>query len=210
MPHSIALWVGASAAGWAVYRRSGDGHYRYVSPDGTVHTSRSAVGETVKKSRPRCNTETKATAPVCVEVQMQDEGLVGSKYAATLLRWRGAAWRSEAFVEYDEFEADDDSLDDGATPEAKGTLSPRKLREWVPASAIASPPSPPVAGWLRRLHVGNEVEAFHEGGWWSVRIISRRAASVRLGEEPQFVVEAVGYGIQRTVGAANLRPCAVH
>ena len=204
------LWVGASAAGWAVYRRSGDGHYRYVSPDGTVHTSRSAVGETVKKSRPRCNTETKATAPVCVEVQMQDEGLVGSKYAATLLRWRGAAWRSEAFVEYDEFEADDDSLDDGATPEAKGTLSPRKLREWVPASAIASPPSPPVAGWLRRLHVGNEVEAFHEGGWWSVRIISRRAASVRLGEEPQFVVEAVGYGIQRTVGAANLRPCAVH
>jgi hypothetical protein len=207
------LWVGASATGWTVYRRSGDGHYRYVSPEGTVHTSRSAVGETVQKSRPRCSTETKAPAPVCVEVQMQDEGLVGSKYAATLLRWRGAAWRSEAFVEYEEFEAADDSLDDmddGATPEAKGTLSPRKLREWVPASAIASPPSPPVAGWLRRLHVGNEVEAFHEGGWWSVRIISRRAASVRLGEEPQFVVEAVGYGIQRTVSAANLRPCAVH
>ena len=207
------LWVGASATGWTVYRRSGDGHYRYVSPEGTVHTSRSAVGETVKKSRPRCSTETKAPAPVCVEVQMQDEGLVGSKYAATLLRWRGAAWRSEAFVEYEEFEAADDSLDDmddGATPEAKGTLSPRKLREWVPASAIASPPSPPVAGWLRRLHVGNEVDAFHEGGWWAVRIISRRAASVRLGEEPQFVVEAVGYGIQRTVSAANLRPCAVH
>ena len=34
------LWVGASAAGWTVYRRSGDGHYRYVSPDGAVYTQR--------------------------------------------------------------------------------------------------------------------------------------------------------------------------
>jgi hypothetical protein len=197
---------------------------------GGHYDSRNSDGADGKRAAPGANDDASGTAValeacrlLCAETfpstivfcafDGEEQGLVGSKYAATLLRWRGAAWRSEAFVEYEEFEAADDSLDDmddGATPEAKGTLSPRKLREWVPASAIASPPSPPVAGWLRRLHVGNEVEAFHEGGWWSVRIISRRAASVRLGEEPQFVVEAVGYGIQRTVSAANLRPCAVH
>ena len=26
------LWVGAATAGWHIYRTSGDGHYRYLSP----------------------------------------------------------------------------------------------------------------------------------------------------------------------------------
>jgi hypothetical protein len=60
------LWVGASAAGWTVYRRSGDGHYRYVSPDGAVYTQRPEEPALSSRASPSKRQKVGATSPAAV------------------------------------------------------------------------------------------------------------------------------------------------
>ena len=60
------LWVGASAAGWTVYRRSGDGHYRYVSPDGAVYTQRPEEPTLSSRASPSKRQKMAATSPAAV------------------------------------------------------------------------------------------------------------------------------------------------
>ena len=86
---------------------------------------------------------------------------------------------------------------------------PVQLREWVPFASLVPPPPPPLPGWHRRLRMGDEVEALHEGGWWHVVLKHRVPGNVRLGEPPAFIVEAVGYGVTREVRLDDLRPFGV-
>ena len=67
----------------------------------------------------------------------------------------------------------------------------------------------PCASQYRRLHKGDELEVQHEGGWWKVAYVRKQAGNVRLGQPPTFVVEAVGYGITRSVGLESLRPLPI-
>ena len=48
----------------------------------------------------------------------------------------------------------------------------------------------------------------YDGGWWDVIFRRRLPGNARLGEQTRFVVEAVGYGVERTVEASLLRPRA--
>ena len=137
-----------------------------------------------------------ALAGVRVEVVLHDEGLEGSRFSADVLELRGKGKKREAHVQYH-------ALFDEPEGSEGGEML---LREWVSASELEPPPPPPPSSWYRNLKAGDEAEAQHEGGWWQVTVRARVPGNVRLKEPPQFVVEASGYGVTRTVAVADLRP----
>jgi hypothetical protein len=135
-----------------------------------------------------------------VDVVQYEEGLIGSRFAADVLEVRGKGKKREARVQYHALF--DDAAEGGAN---SGDVL---LREWVRASALAPPPALPPVNWHCNLKQGDEVEAFHEGGWWKVVVQSRVQTNKRSKDPPQFVVEAIGYGVHRTVDVHHLRPRA--
>jgi hypothetical protein len=162
-------------------------------------------------------------AGMIVEVVQSEEGLVGSKYAAVVLEVRASKRDTRALVEYDSLyddEAadeggDDGSAADGAQDDAAGgdegersMANARRLREWMPVEALRPPPPPTAAGWARQLSAGAEAAVLYDGGWWDVVVCSRLVGNVKQGTPTRFVVEAVGYGIRRTVETDELRPRA--
>ena len=49
-------------------------------------------------------------------------------------------------------------------------------------------------------------QVLHEGGWWDVKVCRRLPGNARLGGATRFEVEAVGYGVKRTVDTTLMRP----
>ena len=146
---------------------------------------------------------------MCAEVKQWEQGLIGSRFKATItdLRPRGDKKKAkEALVRYDSLfdSPSDEEEDDGI--KASGA-PPERLQEWVMVTNLAPPPPPPPPDWHERLQVGDEAEALHEGGWWRVAVRSR-VPPPTAGELPSFVVEALGYGVTRTVKADGMRPLA--
>ena len=111
---------------------------------------------------------------------------------------------TEALVEYEGL-FDEPEGGEGGQAEGGAAAMPR-LREWVPVASLRPPPSPPDAGWHKQLSMGTEAAVLHDGGWWDVLVRSRLPGNVRLGEPTKYVVEAVGYGVKRTVAATEVRP----
>ena len=148
---------------------------------------------------------------VMVEVVLTEEGLAGSRFVADVLELRGRGAKREAHVQYHSLydDAEDDGGEgggaEGGAEDGGGDIL---LREWVSVSSLASPPPPPPPNWQRTLKTGDECDALHEGGWWPATVVSKLPGSAKNKEPPKFVIEATGYGVQRTVGALELRPTA--
>jgi len=153
---------------------------------------------------------TKVKVGLRVEVLQVEEGLLGSRFAGAILQLRGKRAKAEALVEYEMlYDEAEENPPDGHTTvgAAVGDAAPTsRLREWVSVGALAPPPTPSPLNWHRQLRPRDEVEVWHEGGWWHVTIDSRVPGNVKQREPVRFVVKAVGYGVQRVVDAANLRP----
>ena len=78
-----------------------------------------------------------------------------------------------------------------------------RLKEWAAAAQVVREPPPPPDGWLSGVRVGQQLEMRHEEGWWPVKVLE--AAARRKGAS-SYLVEAVGYGVQRRAAARLLRP----
>ena len=111
-------------------------------------------------------------------MELDEEGLRGSRYGATVIDVRG----ERALVEHREF------VDEQGKPE----------REWYALDSLLRPPQPPPPGWIAALRPGDSAEILHEGGWWNVRLRSLDA--------DECLVDVVGYMMQRRVKLAALRP----
>lgn len=102
------------------------------------------------------------------DVEMTEEGLIGSRYSATVRGLRpapdGKRKPKEALVEYDTLfdEADED------VQVGEGEGAPRRLQEWVPIVSLHAVPPRPPDGWLSRVRPGDVLDALYEGGWWTV------------------------------------------
>lgn len=109
------------------------------------------------------------------DVEQHDEGLVGSRYSAAVRQlWplpksgkKKAA--TQALVEYDTL------FDEG---EGGSGSKPRRLQEWIPISSLHPVPPLPRDGWTSRVCPGDQLEALYEGGWWTVVVVARDAATV--------------------------------
>ena len=179
---------------------------------GISRKDREALAEAARSELPWLPISDGASASGCrVEVAMHEEGLIGSRYAATILELalaggavgvEGAAGagtrRLTALVKFDEF------FEEEEEEEVVVVAASRHLCEWVDAASLAPPPPPAQVGWWRKLRPGDVVEASHDGGWWQVKVLSREW----LDKAAVFAVEAVGYHIRRTVATSCLRPVA--
>eukprot|EP00964_Phaeocystis_antarctica_P108181 scaffold72805_cov63-Phaeocystis_antarctica.AAC.2 len=58
------------------------------------------------------------------------------------------------------------------------------------------------------MHTGAELQMLHEGGWWPVKLLERRAANLRLNEPAAYRVAAIGYAVRRWAVRSELRPAA--
>ena len=141
-----------------------------------------------------------------VEVLQTEEGLVGSRYSGVILQLRGrSCTQKEVLVRYDSLF---DDWEDGEAGRQVADVEPRALEEWVRASQLVMPPPKTPADWLRSLRPGDEADTLHEGGWWHVVVQSKIGGKAKFGEPAHYVVEAVGYGVRRTVEGRELRPHA--
>ena len=121
-----------------------------------------------------------------VEVQMQEEGLIGSRYPAKVIATASQA--NKAQVEYSAFNEEGD--------EAKS------LKEWVPLSIVTPPPPPPPANFISSLKIGQTLEVFFEDGWWGVTLLKKR----KEAGAPGFLVGSALYKTEHWAEEANLRP----
>ena len=143
------------------------------------------VASAGKKARGAAGGAYEAAVGERVEVIMVEEGLRGAKYAADVLGRKAGAVHVEHYHLFDE---DDESL---------------RLKEWAAAAQVVREPPPPPDGWLSGVRVGQQLEMRHEEGWWPVKVLE--AAARRKGAS-SYLVEAVGYGVQRRAAARLLRP----
>jgi len=177
------LWAGAAAEGWSL-KANANFHYIYFSPDGRRFKSRKAAEEVrhaVASKRKRgseasdngngakrakgAKGEASRNAPAdaqkwltegCrAEMQMQDGGMVGSRYAVSVLQLSEEGGTRRAEVLFDGLYAEVDGkaeADNGASADAKANVdannfSPELIDEklWVGAAA---------AGWRLRQRGG--------------------------------------------------------
>jgi hypothetical protein len=127
-----------------------------------------------------------------VEIVMQDEGLVGSRYPAIVVSVDHA--QKQAWVEHEQFFEDDAA--DGSPGEP--------LRENTSFAQITPRPPPPPADFSKSLCVGMPLEVFHEGGWWEVTLHEIKRGS---SSQTNYLVRNDMYRTERWVGDLNsLRP----
>ena len=122
-----------------------------------------------------------------VEVEMREDGLRGSRYAARIL----SVGQTHALVEFLAFQ------DEGAENE--------NLKEWLELDQLWPPPPPPPPEWWRGLSDGDTLELFHEDGWWEVLLRHRRAAET-TPPSTEFLVVSVEYRNEQWVDVSLLRP----
>ena len=138
------------------------------------------------------------------DVEMTDEGLVGSRYSAVIRGLRpapgGKRKPKEALVEYDTLH-DEGEAEAEAEPGAE-PAPPKRLQEWVPIASLHPVPPRPPDGWLSRVRPGDVLDALYEGGWWTVVVITCPTIAARPDAEP----EAAAAGGAMEVDAAAEGP----
>ena len=126
-----------------------------------------------------------------VEIVMQDEGLVGSRYPAIILSVDHAL--QQARVEHEQFFEDDAADGSPGAP----------LRENTSFVQITPRPPPPPADFAKSLYVGMPLEVFYEDGWWEVTLHEiKRGSSSQIN----YLVRNDMYRTKRWVGVDALRP----
>jgi hypothetical protein len=127
-----------------------------------------------------------------VEIVMQDEGLVGSRYPAIILSVDHA--QKQARVEHEQFFEDDAADGSPGAP----------LRENTSFVQITPRPPPPPADFAKSLYVGMPLEVFLEDGWWEVTLHEiKRGSSSQIN----YLVRSDMYRTEHWVGDLNsLRP----
>jgi hypothetical protein len=126
-----------------------------------------------------------------VEIVMQDEGLVGSRYPAIVISVDHAL--QQARVEHEQL------LEDDAADGSPGA----PLRENTSFAQITPRPPPPPANFAKSLCVGMPLEVFHEDGWWEVTLHEiKRGSSSQIN----YLVRNDIYRTERWVGLESLRP----
>ena len=123
-----------------------------------------------------------------VEVAMAEEGLLSSRFHATVL----ALHADKAHVQFHDF-----------TQEGQqGGESEVLLTEWVPFERLRPLPPPPPSGFLSTLKVGTPLESLLKDGWWDVTLDAidkqRRSDFYRVGSS--------AYDTSRWVDQTTLRP----
>ena len=106
------------------------------------------------------------------DVEMQDEGLVGSRFSAEVRQlWplpKAGKKRpvTQVLVEYDTLFDEDEGSGGSAS-------KPKRLQEWVPIGNLHPVPPLPPDGWITQVCPGDRLEGLYEGGWWAVDVIER-------------------------------------
>ena len=127
-----------------------------------------------------------------VEIYMQDEGLVGSRYPAIVVSVDHA--QKQARVEHEQFFEDDAADGSPGAP----------LRENTSFAQITPRPPPPPADFAKSLCVGMPLEVFHEDGWWEVTLHEIKRGS---SSQVNYLVRNDMYRTERWVGdLKSLRP----
>jgi hypothetical protein len=127
-----------------------------------------------------------------VEIVMQDEGLVGSRYPAIVVSVDHA--QKQARVEHEQFFEDDAADGSPGAP----------LRENTSFAQITPRPPPPPADFAKSLCVGMPLEVFHEDGWWEVTLHEIKRGS---SSQVNYLVRNDMYRTERWVGdLKSLRP----
>ena len=118
-------------------------------------------------SRPRWLVE-----GLSVEVQMDEEGLHSSRYAATILEVRED--NGTVRVQFDAFDADSTGggggSEESSGDSARDSAPAPKLTEWVETRRLWPPPPPPPPDFFERLSVGDPLELSLDDGWWEVEL----------------------------------------
>ena len=228
------LWEGAASEGWSLKANAGF-HYVYYSPDGrrfsskkTAEEARHAVGSNRKRGREASDHgkgakrakgakgEASRKAPAdaqkwltegCrAEMQMQDGGMVGSRYPVRVVQLSSQGGARRAQVLFDGLYAEADGkadADDGAGADTKANIdadfSPEVVDEklWVGASA---------AGWRLRKRGGKS--KYHYISPAGERFSSKRGAEDAAGIErvkpkPLSVEEVVQEAVKAAVAAVT-------
>ena len=228
------LWEGAASEGWSLKCNTGS-HYVYYSPDGRRFSSRKAaeegrhaVGSNRKRGREASDHgkgakrakgakgEASRKAPAdaqkwltegCqAEVQMQDGGMVGSRYPVRVVQLSSQDGTRRAEVLFDGLYAEADGkadTDDGAKADAKADIdadfSPEVVDEklWVGAAT---------AGWRLRQRGGKSKYYYISPA--GERFSSKRGAEDAAGIErvkpkPLSVEEVVQEAVKAAVAAVT-------
>ena len=127
-----------------------------------------------------------------VEIVMQDEGLVGSRYPAIVVSVDHA--QKQARVEHEQLFEDDAADGSPGAP----------LCENTPFAQITPRPPPPPVDFAKSLCVGTPLEVFHEDGWWEVTLHEIKRGS---SSQVNYLVRNDMYRTERWVGdLSSLRP----
>ena len=93
-----------------------------------------------------------------VEVRMEDEGLIGSRYEGQVVRIGadpGRSGKDGALVRFLAFNEEQ---------------SNELLCEWVALEQLSPPPPPAPEGFVGRLQLGDPLEVRYDDGWWEVTL----------------------------------------
>ena len=124
-----------------------------------------------------------------VEVAMAEEGLLSSRYRATVLDSLSAG---KAHIQFKDF---NEEGEDGGESEVL-------LKEWVPFEMLRPLPPPPPSGFFTKLKVGTPLESLFEDGWWDVTL-----DAIDKQRKPDcYNVGSSVYDTSRWVDQTTLRP----
>ena len=122
-------------------------------------------------------------ADMRVEVLLTEEGLAGSRYAGRIIE----VAKAKALVEFEAFNEEN---------------SEALLREWHLIKYIQPVPPPMPDGFLKRLTQSDDVEVFHDDGWWVMSFGGTRAGA----DGTEYNVRSDLYQLERWVAADSIRP----
>ena len=193
-------YTGRAAALEAHERAAGGGAGNGQAPikAGEKRPAEKSNGHAKKRPRPEQEAEPPPTQQehermqwlkpsALVEVEMREDGLRGSRYAARIL----SVGETHALVEFFAFQSED--------------AEDEKLKEWLELDQLWPPPPPPPPDWWRGLSDGDTLELFHEDGWWEVLLRHRRPADT-TPPTTEFLVVSVEYKNEQWVDISLLRP----
>ena len=124
-----------------------------------------------------------------VEIVMQDEGLVGSRYPAIVVSVDHA--QKQARVEHEQLFEDDAADGSPGAP----------LCENTPFAQITPRPPPPPVDFAKSLRIGLPLQLLYNGGWWDVTLLE-----IKGGSDSQAVYHVAYNSYRHRVALNLLRP----
>ena len=122
-----------------------------------------------------------------VEVALKEEGLLESRYGATVLARNS---KGHVHVEFEAFFED--------------TGANVRLREWVDYEQVLPPPPRTPVGFYKALDIGASLQFLFDAGWWDVILIQRRTPTA--AEPGGFLVRSALYQTEYWTDEGMLRP----